>query len=77
MPDRIYSSFLKRIVIMEVMRTYFRKKSYFMISGSIMFLTLIISVARAFIFLRWIETELYFVSRSWNEDDLSSYVSYS
>ena len=48
-----------------------------MISGSIMFLTLIISVARAFIFLRWIETELYFVSRSWNEDDLSSYVSYS
>ena len=71
MPDRIYSSFLKRIVII------LEKKSYFMISGSIMFLTLIISVARAFIFLRWIETELYFVSRSWNEDDLSSYVSYS
>ena len=49
-------------------------KSYFIISSAILFLILNISVARACIFLKWIETELPFFNRSWIEDDFSPYV---
>ena len=39
-----------------------------------MFLTLNISVTGAGIFLWWVETELSFLNRSWNKDDIKPYV---
>ena len=48
-------------------------KSSFIISGAILFLTLKISVARACIFLWWLESELSFFNRS-IQDNLSPYV---
>ena len=58
----------------EVHKNIFGAKIYFIISGAILFLTLNISVARACIFLWWIETELSFFNRFSNGDDLSPYV---
>ena len=49
-------------------------KCFFIISGAILFFILNIAVARACVFLWWIEWELSFFGRSWNEDDLSLYV---
>ena len=49
-------------------------KSSLTIYGKILFVTLHISVPRAWIFLKWIEIELSFFSKSWNKNDLSPYV---
>ena len=48
-------------------------KTSFKISGAILLLTFNISVTRARIFLWWIENELSFLSRPWNEDHLFIY----
>ena len=73
MPDRIYSPSLKSIGITKVIWTHFKSKKLFHIRCNIIFNFEHLRV-RACIFLWWIETELSFLNRSWNEDDLPPYV---
>ena len=68
----LWNELLLRIII----QIYFRNKkllSSFIISSAILFLALNISVAMGCIFLWWIETELFFLNKSWNKDDTSLY----
>ena len=73
----LYSSALKRIVITKVIRTHFWSKKFFHnFRCNIMQLYNFEHFSRfkVCILLWWIETELSFFNRSWNEDDLSPYV---
>ena len=66
MSDRIKSLSLKRIVVKRPNGIILGVKSSFIISGAILFLTLIISVTRACIFLWWIETELFLLKMTYD-----------
>ena len=65
--------FLRYYIITNFIWHIFGIKSSFVVFGALLFLTSNILVARASSFLRWIETKLFFLSRSWNEADLSQY----
>ena len=68
MPNRIYSSALKRIVVTKVIRTHFWSNIMQLYNFEHF------SRFKVCILLWWIETELSFFNRSWNEDYLSPYV---